>query len=475
MQTPTGTVIIIGASMAGLMAARAVSPHAEKVIIVERDHLPTEPIARRGVPQGRHAHVMLGAGQNLLDEWFPGFSEELKLKGAVALYGDELVWHQGGGYRRPADVGFVAMSMSRPALEHELRRRLLAQCPTVEILDGTRVDDIVVDGAAVVGVRAAGRLIQADLVVDCSGRSTRAFAHLARAGYREPAQDALRVDVAYRTRVLPRRAATFDETSVVLVGDGPHRRVGTMVPVEGDRWIVTTASFHGDTAPFDDIAFERFAYSLPSHEIASVVAAAARGGVERHAIRGSRRRRVENAAHLPAGFIALGDALCAFNPIYGQGMAVAALEARLLGDIAERHALGTARFVRAYNRGVARIVDVPWRMAAAGDFLHPKTTGDRPVGTGIAGRYLEHVLRACTTSPAVSRQMMLVQNLLASPASLATPAMLVRVLAASRRAANRSAVGAHAAPARRPRVSLRGMVALQADVLSAGALSRATR
>ncbi len=431
------SAVIIGAGIAGLLAARVLSDHVDRVTIFERDLLPWTPAPRRGVPQGRHGHVMLAAGQKLLDEWFPMLSYELRDRGAVPLEAKDLVWAQAGGHRARSSLGFLAMSMSRPMLEGAVRSRLLEDHANVTIEDGVRVQrPLLDDEGRVMGVRVGGEDRFADLVVDCSGRNSRMLAELARTGYPEPETQGVRIDVAYRTRTVRRRRRDLDGTAAVLIQE-PERggRVGTMLPVEGDRWMITTAAFHGDPVPDDEVAFERFTYSLPSHEIAQVVDRAsaspdASDDIERMGIRTSRRRRMERLQSLPAGFVLLGDALCNFNPVYGQGMSSAAMQARELGRVVELFGADAPAMPTAFYRRAARVVDAPWSIAAGADFADPRTTGDRPLVTRLLNPYLARVLRACHTSVPVADQMMRVQNLLAPPASLLTPTMLWRVLTA---------------------------------------------
>jgi 2-polyprenyl-6-methoxyphenol hydroxylase-like FAD-dependent oxidoreductase len=435
MQTRNGTTaIVIGAGIAGLLAARILSDHLGAVTIMERDRLPEGATGRRGVPQGRHAHTLLGAGQDLLDGWFPGLAGDLVAAGAVPVRAGDLVWHQGGGYRIRSGHGLVALSMSRPLLESAIRRRLLRQHPNVRIADEVSVDGPVLAGGRVVGVRVDGVEHRADLVVGCTGRNTRLFDQLARAGFPAPEVSAIRIDLACTTLVVRRRPEHLDGAAVVLGDPARGHRTGMMVPVEGDRWIITVGSYHGDVAPSEPAEFEDFARSLPSPVLAGVLAGAeALTPVLTHRMQTSQRRHVERLVRTPPGFLVLGDAICSLNPVYGQGMAAAAGQARALGRALARYGPTSPALAGAFYRRAAGAVDTPWRMAARADLADPRTTGPRPAGTGLVNRYLDRVYRACHTSAPVARQMLRVQHLLARPASLLTPAMVLRVLLAARR------------------------------------------
>ncbi|MBT8226856.1 MAG: FAD-dependent monooxygenase [Dactylosporangium sp.] len=429
------TAIVIGASMAGLMTARVLSEHVDRVTILERDRLPHDPAPRKGVPQGRHAHILLATGQRLLDGWFPGITDELVRDGAVPVNTKDMLWYQGGGYLVRADLGFITMSMSRPLLEHTVRKRLLLQRPNVSVTDETPVDGLIVEDGRVVGVRVDSVEHRADLVVGCTGRHTRFFDQLATVGFPTPEVSAIRIDMAYGTRVVRRRPDDFDGT-VALVADDPTRshRMGTIVPVEGDRWIVTVASYHGDVPPTEPAGYADFSRSLPSPVLADVLARAeALAPVLTHRMPTSKRRNVDRLKRTPPGFLVLGDAICSFNPIYGQGMSSAALQAEALGQAIERHGPTSATLARAFYQRAATVVGVPWRIAAGADFADPRTSGPKPAGTDLINRYFNKVWQACHTSLPVARQLTLVQNLLVRPESLMTPAMVVRVLLAARR------------------------------------------
>jgi 2-polyprenyl-6-methoxyphenol hydroxylase-like FAD-dependent oxidoreductase len=428
------SAIVIGAGIAGLATARVLSDHVDQVRLLERDSLPRDAVARRGVPQGRHAHLLLAAGQRLLEGWFPGLVDELTAAGAVALDAGELVWHQGGGYHAPADLGFLALSMSRPLLETTIRGLLSRQRPNVSVADETAVDGLLLEDGRVVGVQVDGAAHRTDLVVACTGRHTRFLDQLAETGFPAPPVSEVHIDVACGTCVVPRRPDDPTGAFTVVNDSASGRRIGLMVPAEGDRWIITLASCHDDGPPTEPAAFEDFARALPSPLIADVLAKApARTPVITHRMPTSQRRHVERLVHTPAGFLVLGDAICSINPVHAQGMSSAALQARALDQAIARHGPTSPRLPRAFYRRAAWVVDVPWKIAAQADFADPRTSGPRPAGTDLVNRYLHKVFLACHISVPVARQTVRVRNLLARPETLMTPAMILRVLLAARR------------------------------------------
>lgn len=439
MAVRAGTsAIVIGAGLAGLATARVLSDHVDQVTVLERDRLPWEPVVRPSVPQGRHAHVLLASGQRLLDQWFPGLADALAAGGAVSLGAGDLLWHQSGVHRVPADPGFLSSSMSRPLLEGTIRGLLSRQRTNVSVSDETAVDGLLVEAGRVVGVEVDGVRHRADLVVACSGRHTRFLDQLAGKGYPAPPVSEVRIGVACGTCVVPRRPGDFTGALAVAVDDPVlGHRIGVMVPAEGDRWIITLASFHDDGPPADPAAYEDFARTLPLPLIADVLAqAGAATPVMTYRMPTTQRRHVERLKQTPAGFLALGDAICSFNPLHAQGMSSAALQALALGRAVARHGPASPRLPRAFYRRAAGVIDLPWRIAARAEFADSRTRGPEPARTNLVDRYLDEVLRACRSSVLVARRTMRVRHLLARPGTLLTPAMIVRVLLAARRSAD---------------------------------------
>lgn len=415
------SAIVIGAGLAGLATARVLSDHVDDVRVLERDRLPLEAVPRPSVPQGRHAHVLLASGQRLLDDWFPGLADELTVGGAVSV---------------PTDLGFISSSMSQPLLEGAIRGLLSRQRANVSVSDETAVDRLLVEDGRVVGVEVDGVRHRADLVVACSGRHTRFLDQLAETGFPAPPVSEVHIDVACGTCVVPRRPEDFAGALAVAVDDPTlGHRIGVMVPAEGDRWIITLASLHDDGPPADPAAYEDFARSLPVPLIADVLAAQADAAtpVMTYRMPTSQRRHVERLKQTPAGFLVLGDAICSFNPLHAQGMSSAALQARALGQAVARHGPTSPRLPRAFYQRAAKVIDLPWRIAARADLAGPRTRGPEPAGTDLVDRYLDEVLRACNTSVPVARQTLRVRHLLARPGTLMTPAMIFRILLTARR------------------------------------------
>jgi len=431
------TAVVIGASMAGLSAAAVLASRFAHVVIVERDEVADHPADRKGVPQGRHAHGLLPPGMIRLEGWFPGLVDELVADGAPLVdIGNDASWHQ-GGYRLRFDTGLKGPLGSRALLEFHVRRRTLA-LPNVTLRAGAGVTSLrtTADGATVTGVTLDdGSTLSADLVVDASGRQGRSLRWLADLGYEAPPVTEVDIDVAYASRIVSRDpdAGTGYKFALVLAGP-PTGRQGVAFPLEGDRWIVTLAGLHGERPPTDDAGFLAFARSLPSPEIAELIESTTPlGPIVTHRLHSNQRRHVEKMRRVPGGLVLLGDAVCSFNPTYGQGMTTATLQAEALGQALDRHATLDARFVKASYKRQAKAITAAWQITTGADFALPATTGTKSPGTDLLNRYMPHVFRAAQVDRDVCLRVIEVTCLLKPPPALLTPRMLVKVFRAARR------------------------------------------
>jgi 2-polyprenyl-6-methoxyphenol hydroxylase-like FAD-dependent oxidoreductase len=436
--------IIVGGSIAGLAAARVLSDHFERVTILERDELPADAGPRRGVPQGRHAHALLAGGARAIAEMFPGIMEELVGRGAAVIEFNQGRWYQAGGYRASCLIERKVVSASRPFIEQAVRERVEA-LPNVGFERGVAVERLLGYGGRVTGVQAfdgsVSSAIDADLVVDCTGRASRGTLWMEELGYAAPTVAEVECQMRYATVVLPRRSDDLDADFAVIIESPPSgKRAAFVMPIEGDRWIATIASGYGAEPPTDETSFRAAAAALPSPELDLVLRTMGDlGPVATHRLQSSKRRRYERLRDVPAGFLALGDAICSFNPIYGQGMSSAVLQAVELGACLASYGNGS-ELVKAFYQRAAKVIATPWQIAVGADFAYPETMGPKPVGTDLVNRYLERVLTAAQVSPEVNTRMIMVQNLLASPSTLLRPSVVRSVRKANREARRRPQV-----------------------------------
>ena len=434
-----GDAVVIGAGMAGLTAARVLADRFARVTIVDRDRLPPGPESRRGVPQSAHPHALLAVGRTALEKLFPGLTDELVDRGArwIDAARDAIVW-QLDGYRLRVDSGVAMLCLSRPLLESCVRQRV-ATLPQVVIRADTAVAGLI--GRArerVSGVELAdGERLPADLVVDASGRGSRSDRWLRELGFPAPPESVITVRVHYTTRLLRSRPDDLSGPGIIIVGETPpdHRRFGAAFPIEGDRWLVTLGGFHGEQAPTDPEGFERFAASLPAPAVADLLRRAeALADPVGYTYPTSRRRHFERLRRIPGGYLAVGDALCSFNPVYGHGMTVAAQEALTVAGCLDRHRSTGPAMARDFYRRAGDLIGVAWDMAASTDFAYPGTAGPKPRGLAVTHWYQRRVFRATHVSPDVVNAVVRVQHLITPGSTLLRPAMVAHVIRAARRA-----------------------------------------
>jgi len=435
--------IVIGGSMAGLLAARVLSERFRQVTIIERDPLPQGAALRKGTPQARHGHGLLAGGYQIMARLFPGFGQELLDNGALpADVVADARWYQMGGYKAQFQSGIEGILMSRPLIEAVIRRRVLA-LPNVQVSENG-VQALCAVPGRVTGVQlATGETLHADLLVDASGRGSRAPVWLEALGYAKPVEEQVKIDVGYTTRVFRRRPTDLNGNLATFITPAApvETRVGFIVAMEGDRWIVSLGGWLGDHAPTDLAGWIDFARSLADPAIYDVVKdAEPLGDAVVHKIPTNQRRRYEGLTQSPAGFLVLGDALCAFNPIYGQGMTVAAFEAQALEETLAENA-GLADLHRRFFAKAAKIVDTPWSMATGEDFRYPTVPGQRPAGTAFLHWFMQRVHHVARTDELVCRTFFEVANMLKPPTALFAPAVVWRLLIGGRQSAQQARAG----------------------------------
>jgi 2-polyprenyl-6-methoxyphenol hydroxylase-like FAD-dependent oxidoreductase len=427
--------VVLGASMAGLLAARVLADAYVQVTVVERDRLPETGAQRRGVPQGHHLHALLARGQQALEELFPGLTAALVAQGVPV--GDMLANARVylSGYRlRQAPTGLVLLCASRPVLEGYVRARVRA-LPNVAVLDARDVVGLAAtaDGRRVTGARVHHRegggeeVLDADLVVDATGRGSRTPVWLEGLGYARPARDEVAIGLGYASRSyrLPRGGLGGDLAT--LHGLTPrHPRGGAFQVLDGGRLMVTLAGVLGDHPPTDSDGFLAFARSLRFPDIFEVIRdAEPLDDPVAFRFPASVRHRYERLTRFPDGLLVVGDAVSSFNPIYGQGITVAALQALALRRHLERGVRPQPRRVFA---DLARVVDVPWDIAAGGDLAFPGVPGRRTLKVRLVGAYLARLHAAAASDATLASAFVRVIGMVAPPRSLLSPRVAARVL-----------------------------------------------
>jgi 2-polyprenyl-6-methoxyphenol hydroxylase-like FAD-dependent oxidoreductase len=428
--------VVLGASLAGLLAARVLSDAYERVTVVERDPLPDVASNRRGVPQGQHAHVLLPTGAQVLGELFPGLLDDLAAGGAPAIRDLGELRFSPGGHRlclKGHHPGLVAYQASRPFLEAHVRARVRA-LPTVEVVDRCDVVGLVTTAAQdrVTGVRilhstGAEELLGADLVLDATGRGGRAAAWLAAAGYDPPPREQLTIHLKYATRHLRLRPGALSGQRFVAVGAEPGRPTGLVLfAEEQDRWVLTLIGYDGHHPAADPDGFLAFVgATAPLDVFAAIRDADPLDDIVAYRFPANLRRRYERVRRFPAGLLVFGDALCGTNPAYALGMSMAALQAAALQ---ETLAGGDRDLARRFFRAAAKPTNLAWQLAVGSDLTLPQVRGPRPLPVRVLNGYINRVLAAAERDPALAVQFLRVAALQHPATRLLRPPTAVRVV-----------------------------------------------
>lgn len=428
--------VVLGASLAGLAVAGALAKRFGQVTIVERDALPLAGRHRTGVPQGRHAHLLLPAGLNGLAELFPGIVDDLQANGAHLIPASEFRFCLGGGRLRLDDDSLTICGATRPAIEAVVRDRVRA-LPGVRLVERRDVAGVVTtpDRTRVTGVRLRSRtdtnadeIVAADVVVDTMGRGSPSPRWLAALGYAVPDEERMRVGVHYSTRLFQRQRGDLEGCRHVVAGiPAGGRRGGLVLAVEDDRWLVTLVGFLGERPPTDLEGFVEYARTLSTNELHEVAAGATPVGEGvTGAFQEYVRRRYDRLSQFPERYVVSGDAICSLSPIYAQGMAVAIGEAQTLGRILDKH--GLDRVGRRFFQQTRKLVGTAWTLATGADLAHPEVHGPRPLSWQLVNAYIDRLLPVAHRDALVANAFMNVNALMAAPPHLFHPRIVARVL-----------------------------------------------
>lgn len=442
-----GEALVIGGSLAGLMAARVLTDFFERVTIIERDRYPAEPVPRKGTPQTRHVHVLMARGRMILEDFFPGLQDEMIRAGALALDSTAdlaMLTPAGWGRRFASDLAMLAFT--RDFLDWHVRRRLAAS-PRVRFLEEAEVSGLLSAGAGggVAGAAVRWRdhafteinhaqLLPADLVVDASGRGSQAPQWLAALGYEPPPETVINGFIGYASRLYRRPASFAGDWKCLLIQAAPpeRTRAGLVFPVEGDRWLVSLCGGDRDYPPVDEAGFADFARRLASPMLYQAIKdAEPLSPIHSFRATENRLRHYERLPRFPQNFLVLGDAACAFNPVYAQGMSTAAIGALTLAQTLREHksARRFDRLAQKFQKKLAQVNSAPWVLATGEDYRYRGAVGGSPnLTTRLMHRYMDQVVRLSTTNVAVRRRLMEVFHMLRQPDALFHPGVVLRVL-----------------------------------------------
>lgn len=437
--------IVIGGSMAGLLAARVLSDHFKKVFVIEKDPLRDTAVSRKGVPQGLHAHTLWKKGENILAEYFSGFFEDLREGGAhnIDIGSEMLMFAHGAWKQRLQNTGLSMYSMTRPLLEWNVRNRVKA-LPNVDFMEGYEVKSFLTDPAKtrVTGVKIAQTKqseqedLAAELVIDASGRGSRTPQWLEAIGFPQVAEDILKVNVGYATCIfdIP-EGFKPDWKTIAIFPNPPHgKRQGYLFSIEGNRWVVSLAGEFGDHPPTDEAGYIEFARSLPATAIFEVIKNAQPATpIFSYKIPSNLWRRYDRMPKFPDGLLVTGDAVCSFNPIYGQGMSVSAMDAKTLDECLQKQTArkgqgNIAGLARLFQKKVAKNITNSWLLAAGEDSRFPEAEWKSPGFMPILNRYTGKIQVLTNHDPKVLHKFLRVMSMSTAPAMFFTPDIIFKVL-----------------------------------------------
>jgi 2-polyprenyl-6-methoxyphenol hydroxylase-like FAD-dependent oxidoreductase len=444
--------LVIGGSMAGLLAGRVLANHFDRVTIIERDRFPEQPMPRKGVPQSQHFHGLLMRGLILLKELFPGIQDELVAAGASILdMGADMAWFTPAGcWAVCFQSGIHSLACSRELLDWGIRRRLFAFA-NVSFLEECNVTGLLPnsDGTGVTGVSVRFRnhlakgntneeQLYADLVVDASGRGSKASQWLKALGYMPPEETVVDASLGYASRIyqIPLGFQAAWKGVYIQASPPTRTRTGVFFPIEGNRWMVTLCGAAPDYPPTNEAGFLECVRGLATPTIYNAIKDAEPiSSIYGHRGTENRFRHYERLSCQPGGFVVLGDAVCTFSPVYGQGMTIAALGAMTLDECLReqrqdrhRNILGLAR---RFQKKLAKVNSVPWLAATCQDSRYPRVKGKTKT-SGYAERlmqwYMDQVILLIAKNPNVCLVFLEVINMLKPSAVLFKPSIFVQVL-----------------------------------------------
>lgn len=412
--------------MAGLLAARVCANHFEEVLILEKDKIEPHKAHRKGVPQDQQIHVLLSRGLQTISRLFPGIQEELEAQGAIAGdIGQLLQWYSEGGFRPQCETGEHTIMMSRPLLELTVRKRLL-QRSNVQLQDQTRVIALLGSQALITGVETQNGYLTADLVVDASGVGSRMLSHLSAMGVALPPIEEVKVNVKYSSFLFPREESF---KSLININSKPpfNSKHGTIQPIEGGRMIAMVQGRSNDKAPNSIETFKQYTSALEHpliyEKIKDLVPLSE--GASYH-IPFVRWVHFESLKLFPQGILPLGDAVCRLNPVYGQGMSSAAMQAEILDERLQQKK--SMPLWKSYFKQVAKAVKTPWELTAAEDFKFPETEGIPPKIPALLIRYFTKLNRVMNNDPVLFKAFAKVLNMVSNPTILLHPKLIWKVL-----------------------------------------------
>jgi 2-polyprenyl-6-methoxyphenol hydroxylase-like FAD-dependent oxidoreductase len=442
-EQPVDRAVVLGGGLAGLLAANALAKSYREILVVDRDQLAGAAGYRRGVPHGRHAHGLVARGHQILAEQFPGLMADMEAAGVQpGDFSGDIRWHFNGMRLRPALSGLISVPCTRPVIEQHVRNRI-EKIGAVRFLEQYDIVGLETtpDASRVVGARVQRRdasagpeVLGANLVIDATGRGSRTPAWLDELGYSRPSEDRVKIDLAYTTRHYRVPTDPFGSDIAIIAAATPAHPRGAFyyrLPGGGDRVELSLTGVLGDYPPADPEGFVEFVRSLPVPEIyRSVRESEPLDEPVTFRFPASVRRRYERLERFPEGLLVIGDAVCSFNPVYAQGMTVAALESRTLERQLRKAPVPQPH---GFFQEISRQIDSPWEFAAIADLGYAGVEGRRTAKVRMINAYIARLQLAAVHDASLTNAFMRVAGLIDEPTALLRPGTVLRVLRQCRR------------------------------------------
>lgn len=444
--------LVIGGSMAGLLAARVLADHFAQVTLVERDQFPDQPAFRAGVPQGRHLHVLLMRGRQIIETLLPGFTQRLITANAQDQDSIKDMRLYIGNQWAPSHPSTTRLfTCSRPLIDWVVRDEIAYRGN----ITFTTSQDVIgllatADDASVTGVRVRARNgsahatgteteLRADLVVDASGRHSQTPQWLQALGYAAPPETKIDPHLGYATRIFRLPPQEYVRQTAYILTDPPRSYCGGVIaPLEHDReWIVTLVGTGGHYPPTDEAGYMEFARQLPAPDIYDLIKDAEPiSPISGYRDTQNQWRHYEKMARFPDGLILVGDAVTALDPVYGQGMSVAAMDAELLQrQLASYRNRSLRGFARQFQRALGKQKTDAWQLSATPDLNIPTVAGAQPTITSkLTNAYLERIALLVPRMRRAQVAFIEVAALTAPATALFHPAIVARALTVRRTA-----------------------------------------
>lgn len=428
--------IVIGGSIAGKLSARVLSEFFEEVIVVEKDQKNDSIAIRKGVPQGSQGHVLLKGGEEIIEELFPGIIDEMVKEGStVSDFAQDLLWFHHGYQKNRFNSGMSIIQQSRPFLEWHIQKRM-ENFPNIDFRYGCKVTKLLLNAKKEISGLTVEKLdgkqmnLSGDLVVDASGAASFTPRWLEELGFNKPEKAEVKVDLFYASMIFGKLATGDSNWHSLLIYPKPPKqsRGGTISPIEGGRHLVTLLGYGIEPLPSDHPSFLQYAKNLDQPDLYEAIKTAVpESGIQIYRFPAFRRYHYDKLNQFPAGLLVMGDSFCRIDPVFAQGMSIAAMEAEVLRKMLKTFKT-KEKLTKEFHRNISKIIDIPWLIALTEDFRFRHTSGKKPIGLSILQKYVKNVVLACSHNEKIYRQFMKVLHLKAHPVSLFKPAILYGVI-----------------------------------------------